>query len=609
MGDTTQTTVVRVTPGAPPQFLWDVTTPYAGATNVAGGGHVAIAGNSGAWVGPAVPGAPSRVASFEGPIALDGARLFGTNTSPLFELAAAGDEIAAAPVDGSAAPAPIATGEGGVVGTVIVGDTLYALESASGRIVAIPASGGAPRVLASGITRASQLVSDGTTLYWIAGGRIASMPIAGGPVNVLEPSTAAQSLAVDDATLVWIDAQNSIYAEAKAGGPKRQLGKVAGGYPPHPAAVGHRLYFVSLDFAQDAAVPDSVLFSIPLWNDGASPPSGPSPGDCTGTHLDCNQNTNDGCEVDVAIDSANCGACGHDCRGGACNAGACGLVLPLGSAPPPAGRVVSDGDTMYWVTSSGSVLSRPFAGGPWKVVGSMSPGAQAVALDGGWLYAADSTQLLSLQIASGQPATVGPLGDFGAAGAAPLVVSRGAGFWAANGAIETTGGTLASPLATGLNPSPSSLAVDAANVYFTVTNGTTATDSGVYVLPLAPGSAAKPLATGAGFAGSTDLASDDTNLYWTSFVPSGGQEEIWTMPKTGGTPKSIASGPFAPESLTSADGRLFFTDNEGIHSVDLAGTTPATFTAVPLERSPIAVGKLGVVARESYYGEVVLVAR
>jgi hypothetical protein len=47
-------------------------------------------------------------------------------------------------------------------------------------------------------------------------------------------------------------------------------------------------------------------------------------GACPPGREDCNGNPGDGCEIDLATDSANCGACGVGCEGGPCQLGSCG---------------------------------------------------------------------------------------------------------------------------------------------------------------------------------------------------------------------------------------------------------------------------------------------
>jgi hypothetical protein len=50
-------------------------------------------------------------------------------------------------------------------------------------------------------------------------------------------------------------------------------------------------------------------------------------GECAQGYADCNGSGNDGCEVTLATDTENCGACGRDCAGGTCNKGQCGAAV------------------------------------------------------------------------------------------------------------------------------------------------------------------------------------------------------------------------------------------------------------------------------------------
>jgi hypothetical protein len=52
---------------------------------------------------------------------------------------------------------------------------------------------------------------------------------------------------------------------------------------------------------------------------------------CDAGWANCDANAVNGCETHLSSDAANCGACGVDCMGGACNAGVCG-------PPPDAGH-------------------------------------------------------------------------------------------------------------------------------------------------------------------------------------------------------------------------------------------------------------------------------
>jgi hypothetical protein len=57
--------------------------------------------------------------------------------------------------------------------------------------------------------------------------------------------------------------------------------------------------------------------------------------------------------VDLQNDKANCGACGHDCIGGKCSAGACQKWLVGTDAGGPSTRIAADGTSVAWCDSTG----------------------------------------------------------------------------------------------------------------------------------------------------------------------------------------------------------------------------------------------------------------
>src|SRR5262245_36022291 len=58
------------------------------------------------------------------------------------------------------------------------------------------------------------------------------------------------------------------------------------------------------------------------------------------------------CSGDLTTDPMNCGACGHDCQGGACKNSACQIVTLAANEDNPVG-VAIDADEVYW-TNYGS---------------------------------------------------------------------------------------------------------------------------------------------------------------------------------------------------------------------------------------------------------------
>jgi hypothetical protein len=78
-------------------------------------------------------------------------------------------------------------------------------------------------------------------------------------------------------------------------------------------------------------------------------------------------------------DAGNCGFCGHDCLGTACNNGLCEPEVIAGGLADPQGLAL-DGELVYWTTTDGVVRRAPKSGGAAEIVadGQDSPGAVAV---------------------------------------------------------------------------------------------------------------------------------------------------------------------------------------------------------------------------------------
>jgi hypothetical protein len=67
------------------------------------------------------------------------------------------------------------------------------------------------------------------------------------------------------------------------------------------------------------------------------------------------------CGAALASDPKNCGACGHDCLGGACNHGKCAPFVLATNQKQPSNPVVDEG-TIYWTNGDGTIWSCATAG-------------------------------------------------------------------------------------------------------------------------------------------------------------------------------------------------------------------------------------------------------
>lgn len=83
----------------------------------------------------------------------------------------------------------------------------------------------------------------------------------------------------------------------------------------------------------------------------------------------------------LATDAKNCGRCGHDCLGGACNAGKCASVLVQGGLSNPDDLVVDSANVYVTARGNGTVLRIPKDGSAASVLATGQTEARGVTLD------------------------------------------------------------------------------------------------------------------------------------------------------------------------------------------------------------------------------------
>lgn len=88
--------------------------------------------------------------------------------------------------------------------------------------------------------------------------------------------------------------------------------------------------------------------------------------------------------VDLASDPGHCGACGHDCGGGACAQHLCSAMQLASTAAPAKGLVVS-ADLACW--ASAGEIACAGDGAPWIVASDVDAGP--LAIDGAYVYWAE----------------------------------------------------------------------------------------------------------------------------------------------------------------------------------------------------------------------------
>ena len=174
--------------------------------------------------------------------------------------------------------------------------------------------------------------------------------------------------------------------------------------------------------------------------------------------------------VDTSADRDNCGACGHGCLGGACEAGACRPIVLASTQRRPI-DVAVDAAHVYWINGGlgqrdGAVMSIRKDGSASATIASGQRRPSGMALDGSYVYwvsAGDgSVQRAPLRGGAPEVLVTGQRGPHSiAVGALGIYWTNGDGgtvsFLGASGEVKT--------LAVGCDH-PGDIALDAENVYW-----------------------------------------------------------------------------------------------------------------------------------------------
>jgi hypothetical protein len=232
--------------------------------------------------------------------------------------------------------------------------------------------------------------------------------------------------------------------------------------------------------------------------------------------------------------------------------------------------IAVDDTYIYYTNGYGSydsVERVPAAGGPLVTLASARNYARGIAVDQNNVYWAEElTNGLILQV----PVGGGSVTTLASGQSMPSQIALDPTdvywtTWDAANSIGTVsrvaiGGNTVQTLATTIL-NCSDLTVDGSNVYL-VSPGTLGLSNGTVASVPLTGGAVTTLASNRAFPRS--IAVDSTNVYWTSLSDN----SVWAMPKTGGTPVLLASGP-APGAIVVDGSNLYWANTDVIFS----GTT------------------------------------
>jgi Stigma-specific protein, Stig1 len=285
---------------------------------------------------------------------------------------------------------------------------------------------------------------------------------------------------------------------------------------------------------------------------------------CNPGYLDCNGQAYDGCEIDGAHDLDNCGACGIVCATApnaavACNSGACQYVC----TPP---YLDCDGQTDNGCETNGASdanhcgacnnacteasSSQCLAGACIYTLASGQDGPHAIAADGTNVYWADSFSIMKIGndgiglMTLAQ--TTDPAGDIATDG---KFVYWTNGYAGTVRAVPVGGGT-AAVVASG-QANPGAIAMDGTSVYWTNNS------SGSVMKAAVDGSDLTTLTTGE--ASLRDIATDGNYVYWVAYDGLSATAAVMKISVAGTGPVTLALVPAIPIGMSVSNGDVYWT--------------------------------------------------
>jgi hypothetical protein len=160
--------------------------------------------------------------------------------------------------------------------------------------------------------------------------------------------------------------------------------------------------------------------------------------DCPEGRGDCDGDLVNGCESDLTRDAESCGACGHGCLGGECEAARCQPFVLAEIEGGSTGGLALDVDTVYWALGAAStVVAVPKLGGAFTPL-TIASNPSNVAVVGADVLYTESGDMLGRLVsvpASGMAPKATILAD-GLTSPGPVVVADGLAYVRTANTIE-----------------------------------------------------------------------------------------------------------------------------------------------------------------------------
>jgi hypothetical protein len=312
---------------------------------------------------------------------------------------------------------------------------------------------------------------------------------------------------------------------------------------------------------------------------------------CQESFENCNQNPEDGCEVDLLSAAGSCGYCGHDCLGGECKDGVC-LPVQLGEGQKSPYDIAVDGTEVYWTNRTGGTVMHVDKTGKAlpNAIAQEQNGPTGVTAHGGTVF---WTNFYAGEVMSGgvgddpTPFAKGQYGPF-------MIATDGAAVYWTNfdgGTVQvqpingqaTTSIAVQQGTPRYIDVSPSqvvwstSLAEGSIHAFVKGDNqsvvlatgrgadmgGVDADDAWVYFAATLPGAVAKVPADGGevtviaeGEPKPKEVAFDTDHVYWTNSDAG----EVMARVRAGGEPWTLATSPGSPWAIAEDDVAVYWTD-------------------------------------------------